>query len=690
MTRILFASLVLTVAAWAQTADTYVYRAVLSPDNETPAVTGYSAKGMASVLVHVTRDATGRATSGTVDFVISDTFAEDVTVTGLHIHRGAAGVAGPVVINTGISGTNPVAQVANGDGVQRPAQVQTTDSTALAAVNDILADPSQFYVNMHTTKYPNGIIRGQLQRAQMITLLANMSPANETPAVTGYQASAQAMVLVTATRDAGGSLTTANVQFNALYTMPGQVTFTGFHIHRGAAGAAGPVVINTGLRSLASTAGGSGALSYPVEVDVTNLNNAAAVDGLFNDPQSYYINLHTSDYPNGVVRSQLAMADHVSMPVTLLPSNESPAVNVQGSVPSRVSADVLRGPDGAVQMGVVTWDLNFRLPGTTTITGLHVHTGASGANGSVVIPSDVTGTNSVAVTNGFGNYYGRSAAVSTNAVAALNGLLKNPEAYYVNVHSQDFPNGLARSQAATVSNSLPSLTALMNAVSDSRITTGAPCGLMTLWGPNLTKAGFTGSGVLGDRLLTEVNGTKVMVGNTAAPIVLMGVDSSMWVPTFVVVQVPCDAAAGDVALTLTNSNGSAAAGNLTIAASAPGVYVDAAGVIGFRPDLSLLRPDNPARKTDNILVYATGLGQTNPALVTGSLAASDKTFRVAAMPTATIGTVPVTVTDAVAVAGMPGLYVVSIQLSTAVPSGNQTLVLAVGSARSNAAPIVIQ
>ncbi len=680
----------LSVAAWAQTADTVVYRAIMTPDNETPAVTDYNARGMATILLHVVRDANGRAISGTADFMINDSFPEDVAVTGLHIHKGPAGVAGPVVLNTGVSGTNPVAQAATSDSIRLPAQAPASSTTGVDALNGILDDPSQFYVNMHTTKYPGGVIRGQLQRAQVTTLMAIMAPGNEVPAITDYQAAAQAAVTVAATRDAGGSLTSAQVWFNAAYSMPEAVTFTGFHIHRGPAGVAGPVVINTGLKSQPSADSGVGTLSYPVEVNVQNLDAAAAVDGIINDPRSYYINMHTTKYPGGVVRSQLTTADHVSTSVTLLTSNEVPAVNVQGNVVARVSADVLRGVDGEVRLGLMTWDLNFRLPETRTITGLHIHSGGGGTNGPVVIPSEITGQNTVQVTNGFGNYYAQSPAITAAALNALNGMLRNPELYYVNVHSSDHQAGLARSQAAPVNNALPSLAALMNAVSDARITTMAPCGLMTLFGAGLTKASFTGNGVVSDQLLTKANGSQITLGGTPAPIVMMGVDPANFAPTYVVAQVPCEAQPGTAALSLTNSNGTASGGSITIAASAPGVYVDWMGAIAYRPDLSLIRPDNAAGKTDKIVVLATGLGQTNPAMTTGSLLAADQPYKVLMMPTATVGGVPVAVTDAVGIPGMPGIYAVAIQLNSSVPTGNPALVLSVGAAESNGATFAVQ
>ena len=65
-----------------------------------------------------------------------------------HIHRGAAGVNGPVVVPLMTPLPNPTS-----------AQCATADP-ALAA--EIVANPSGFYVNVHTTPFPGGAIRGQL------------------------------------------------------------------------------------------------------------------------------------------------------------------------------------------------------------------------------------------------------------------------------------------------------------------------------------------------------------------------------------------------------------------------------------------------------------------------------------------------------------------------------------------------
>jgi hypothetical protein len=68
--------------------------------------------------------------------------------TGAHIHAGAIGVAGPIVV-----GLTPPAANGMSEGCV---------SAPRALVNAILAAPASFYVNVHTTDFPAGAIRGQL------------------------------------------------------------------------------------------------------------------------------------------------------------------------------------------------------------------------------------------------------------------------------------------------------------------------------------------------------------------------------------------------------------------------------------------------------------------------------------------------------------------------------------------------
>ncbi len=77
-------------------------------------------------------------------------FAQNIGApTAAHIHAGAAGVAGDVVVPLNVN------TLTNG----------TADITQEIA-NQINANPSGFYVNVHNAEFPGGAIRGQLARAE--------------------------------------------------------------------------------------------------------------------------------------------------------------------------------------------------------------------------------------------------------------------------------------------------------------------------------------------------------------------------------------------------------------------------------------------------------------------------------------------------------------------------------------------
>ena len=77
-----------------------------------------------------------------------------------HIHLGAAGTNGPVVVN--------LARPADGDAADclTQGEILPNGSPAFvggATVAQILAAPGNYYVNVHNAEYPGGAVRGQLR-----------------------------------------------------------------------------------------------------------------------------------------------------------------------------------------------------------------------------------------------------------------------------------------------------------------------------------------------------------------------------------------------------------------------------------------------------------------------------------------------------------------------------------------------
>jgi hypothetical protein len=88
---------------------------------------------------------TVNATTGQVCVNLSTANIDPIT--GMHIHEGAVGVAGPVRVDLGVT---------SGTSAAKCVQADATQAQAIAAT------PANFYLNVHTAANPDGAIRGQL------------------------------------------------------------------------------------------------------------------------------------------------------------------------------------------------------------------------------------------------------------------------------------------------------------------------------------------------------------------------------------------------------------------------------------------------------------------------------------------------------------------------------------------------
>ncbi len=145
--------LVISSSAFAQQATTPLF-AVLNGGNEcaSPPAPAVCRRG----------DLNGFG-AATVIFPNANTVCFGIVVGGLgsrvilaHIHSGTSGINGPIVIPFI---PTPIPPPASGN----PGASSGCVPGARATISAIRADPTKFYVNVHTIGFPAGAIRGQLQ-----------------------------------------------------------------------------------------------------------------------------------------------------------------------------------------------------------------------------------------------------------------------------------------------------------------------------------------------------------------------------------------------------------------------------------------------------------------------------------------------------------------------------------------------
>jgi hypothetical protein len=125
-------------------ADFAVLTSTMKGANEVPVPGDPAATGTATVILDST---TGRVCY----FVVTSGLAEPVTAA--HIHAGAAGTPGPVVI--------PFSTPTHGFTIG-------CTTALLPLVQSIIDNPSGYYTNVHNAQYPGGAIRGQLSALAVV------------------------------------------------------------------------------------------------------------------------------------------------------------------------------------------------------------------------------------------------------------------------------------------------------------------------------------------------------------------------------------------------------------------------------------------------------------------------------------------------------------------------------------------
>lgn len=126
----------MTVMVAPAQADTNSYTAALSADQEVPQPGPPGATGTAKVTVDTAKN----------ELCYELTWSNMHDPEDGHIHKGPKGVAGPALIHLDPAKNGPKACIP----VDPP------------LMQDLVMDPSNHYVNLHTHDYPLGAVRGQL------------------------------------------------------------------------------------------------------------------------------------------------------------------------------------------------------------------------------------------------------------------------------------------------------------------------------------------------------------------------------------------------------------------------------------------------------------------------------------------------------------------------------------------------
>lgn len=130
-----------------------IFSAQLFPANEVPAISNAESSGKGAVQVQF------NASSATFYFQLSG-YPAGTVITGAHIHPAPAGVNGPVILSTGLTGTSTLS-MPNGS-----IEYTVTVSADPALIQAIAANPSAYYFNVHSPLNPGGFSRGQLGRVR--------------------------------------------------------------------------------------------------------------------------------------------------------------------------------------------------------------------------------------------------------------------------------------------------------------------------------------------------------------------------------------------------------------------------------------------------------------------------------------------------------------------------------------------
>lgn len=185
------------------------------------------------------------------------------------------------------------------------------------------------------------------------------------------------------------------------------------HIHVGNAVTNGAVVLSFNPTFTSGTA-----------TSTVNLRKSLS-DSLINATSDFYVNVHSTQVGSGLIRGQVDNPVTFAIDVALSGSNEVPAVTTTAT-----GLALLRLTTDKTLFAKITVNT---LEATDALSAAHIHTGATGVNGAVIVP--------LAAAADFALPFLKIPGVSDANIALI-----QTGQVYVNVHSTTKPGGIIRGQ----------------------------------------------------------------------------------------------------------------------------------------------------------------------------------------------------------------------------------------------------
>jgi uncharacterized protein (TIGR03437 family) len=195
----------------------------------------------------------------------------------------------------------------------------------------------------------------------------------------------------------------------------------------------------------------------------------------------------------------------------------------------------------------------------------------------------------------------------------------------------------------------------------------APGGLISVFGTNLSSVTASNTEL---PVPTTLGESCMTINGILAPLFFAS-------PMQVNAQLPFEVS-GSATMILRAPGGTSNSFNFTVLPSAPAIFhTGTAGPDTGLPTIfratnnELVTLSNPIHPEDIIVIFATGLGYTSPAVPTGHAAPSDPLALAQIQPVITIGGVPLEVQFAGLVPGQVGVYQINARVPYTVPRGMQ-------------------